>query len=386
MQTGVYCHIPFCKRRCAYCDFFVEIRPPEVWGRTVSAILREAEERAAALPPGPCDSLYIGGGTPSLLGADLASRLVRGLLERIPFAAAAEVTVEANPESLDEPFLEAVIAAGVNRLSLGIQSLDDRALALLGRLHDADRAREAAHLARRAGIRNLSCDLIYGLPALAGREEDRRQAWERSLEEVVALGPDHISCYLLTLEPHVPMARLLPSGSLRLPGDREARGAYEAAGRSLEAAGYRHYEISNWALPGSECRHNLNVWRGGYYLGLGPGAHGHLPGRRVANRPDLERYLEAIEGGRTPPRDETPSDAKSLGEELVMLGLRLREGVAWTDLEARFGVDRARELRERIAPLAPAGLIEDDGARLRLGREGLFVSNAVVTEILAAMD
>lgn len=386
MQTGVYCHIPFCKRRCAYCDFYVEIRPREAWERTVGALLREAEGAAPDLPTGTCGSLYIGGGTPSLLGPELAGRLVHGLLERLPFAADAEISMEANPESLDRPLLDAVLRAGVNRLSLGIQSLDDPSLALLGRLHDARRAREAVRIARESGLRNLSCDLIYGLPARRGEEAVRETAWLRSLEETIALAPEHVSCYLLTLEGHLPLARAIEAGDPRLPGDREARRAYESACLTLERSGYRQYEISNWCLPGFECGHNVNVWLGGYYLGLGPGAHGHLPGRRTANRSDLDGYLEALERGATPPRDETPTDASSRREELVMLGMRLTRGVAWADIAACVASDRLGNLRERIAPLASAGLIEDDGERLKLGREGLFVSNAVVAEILAAVE
>ncbi len=387
MGTGVYCHVPFCKRRCAYCDFYVEIRPLEIRRRTVRAILAEAESAAGEIPGGVCESLYIGGGTPSHLGGDLATALASGLRARLPFDPAAEITMEANPESLDRPLLDAIRAAGVNRLSIGVQSLDDASLAALGRAHDARGAREAVRLAREAGFENLSCDLIYGLPAAPGAEQREDSRWRRSLEETIGLGPDHISCYLLTLEDHVPLARHLASGSGGLlPGEEQARAAYETAVRALEDAGYGHYEISNWSRRGFECRHNLGVWRGGYYLGLGPGAHGHLPGRRTANRRDLEGYIASLERGDPPRREEIPTDERSASEESVMLGLRLRDGVAWADLGQRFDPVRLARIRERIAPLAPAGLIEDDGVRLRLGREGLFVSNAIVAEILAAAE
>lgn len=326
---------------------------------------------------GPFESVFVGGGTPSHLGPGLLKRLLTGLADILPIAPGAEWTVEANPESAASDLLEAAREGGANRLSLGVQSFDDGELQLLGRLHDAKGAVDAVARARRAGFENLNLDLIYSLPI-----GDHARAWGRSLRAAIDLSPEHLSCYLLDLEPHVPLARDCALGRERLPGERLARKEYDAARELLARAGFVQYEISNWAMPGRECRHNVNVWEGGLYLGLGPGAHGHHDGSRRANLPDLPAYLEALERGEDAPHESSPHDAWSRREETILLGLRLREGVAWERLDAIGGGAWAKAVRERAAQWTRAGLLEDDGARLRLGEQGLFVSNALMAELL----
>ncbi len=368
-------HIPFCKVRCGYCDFYtLASSAEETMARTVDAILLEADLRAPVWSGGPIDSVFIGGGTPSHLGPEILERLLVGLRARVPILEGAEWTVEANPESATDSLLDAALRGGANRISLGLQSMDDAQLVMLDRLHDADGAESACSRARRAGFRNIGCDLIYGLPGAS------TNVWEETLRRVIGLLPDHVSCYCLALEPRVPMARR----GVKLPGDARARSEYDLARRILDEGGYSQYEISNWSMPGTECRHNVNVWRGGNYLGLGPGAHGHLGGVRRANRPDLRSYLARIEAGEDAPHDIQRIEGLARAEERLMLGLRLREGIRWETVDGEFGPEGSSRLRERASAFAKAGLLDDDGTRLRISDSGLFVSNALMVELLGA--
>ena len=381
MAAGLYVHLPFCERRCGYCDFYVETGKRSLLDRTVDAILREAGREAAAWADRPFDSLFLGGGTPSLLGPERLARLVPGLRASLRFLEGSEVTVEANPESATAELLGALRRAGVDRLSLGVQSFADEDLRTLDRLHDASRARQALSDAREAGFSHLSLDLIYGLPGSGGIA-----AWQRTLRQAIEIGPDHISCYLLTLEETTPMGRRAARGEISLAGDGPARASYDLARRLLAEAGYEQYEISNWARPGHACRHNLNVWRGGIYLGLGPGAHGYDGAARRANRPDLSGYLAAIESGAAPPREEEPIDRWLRFEERLLLGLRLHEGVSWEEV-ARLGGDAAAaSLRRAAAPFRRRGLLAEDDARLRIAEGGWFVSSALIGELIAGVE
>jgi len=386
MGPGLYIHVPFCRARCGYCDFYSVAGAGDLHERTVGAILSEAAARGPAWTLGPFDSVFLGGGTPSHLGPALLLRLLDGLRERLPILPGAETTIEANPESASEELLQAALRGGANRLSLGVQSFDDGELRGLDRLHDAVDAAGAFARVRRAGFANASIDLIYGLPAAGDPPADGRLmpaggAWEQTIRRGIGLEPDHLSCYLLTLEPGVPMARR----GEKLSGDERARSEYDLARRLLREAGYGHYEISNWARSGMECRHNVNVWIGGTYLGLGPGAHGHEPGVRRANRPDLAAYLGAIESGVDAPHEIQRIDRTARAEERLMLGLRLRDGVSWQAVEEDLDPSAAARVRERASVWTAKGLMEDDGVRLRLSDEGLFVSNALIAELLGAI-
>jgi oxygen-independent coproporphyrinogen III oxidase len=377
MTAGLYVHVPFCARRCGYCDFYSEVGQDDLAGGTVEAILREGALRGVAWRGTAFDSVFVGGGTPSFLGGRLLGRLLGGLKEVLPIRDAAEWTLEANPESADEETLASAIRSGVNRLSLGIQSFDDQDLELLGRIHDSRRAVEAFHRARAAGFRNLSLDLIYGLPSSTAP-----RSWERTLRKGISLEPEHVSCYLLDLEPHVPLGRRHAAGEIELPGEELARDEYELARRLLGEAGYEHYEISNWAIPARRCVHNQSTWEGGAYLGLGPGAHGHQDGCRRANLPDLAGYVRALERGEDPPHEIQSIDVGMRRDETILLGLRMRDGIAWDRMRAEFGLAWTQEIRRRAARWTGKGLLEDDGVRLRLGDEGLFVSNALMAELL----
>ncbi len=322
-------------------------------------------------------SIYLGGGTPSLLSPEQIHEILSVVHSHFTLDEAAEVTLEANPGTIDKQYLAAVKTTGINRLSLGVQSLDDGELALLGRIHTASQAREAVRLARNAGFTNLSFDLIYGLPGqtLAG--------WRKTLDEIIALNPEHISLYPLTLEDDAPMRLAIEKGEIQQIDPDLTADQYELAQDRLQEHGYSHYEISNWAKQGYECRHNLVYWHNLPYLGAGVAAHSYVDGHRLANTADLDSYLNAFSGN-LPPAWELDEE---IGPELqlsetVILGLRLSEGIGLDDIERRFGINLLRHYEQQINETAASGLLEYSGQRIRLTRRGRFLGNEVFWRFL----
>lgn len=360
---GIYVHVPFCRTRCRYCDFYRVGENRGRMDRFLAALMLEIDGWSA-LHGRTVTSIFLGGGTPSLLApAEIAAVLGR-LARRFRIAADAEITAEGNPSDLDPERLVGLRSAGVNRLSIGVQSFVDRELRLLGRRHDAERAARVVGWARDAGFDDLSLDLMVGIPAQTDG------SFATSLARAVALAPDHLSLYLLEVHPGSEIDGLRRERPGLFAGEEAQRRRYLAMRERLLAAGYQHYEISNFARPGRECRHNLGYWRCESWLGLGPAAHSAVDGRRFRHLPDLEGWIAdptAVE--------EMPSDP---AVERVFLGLRLREGIAAERLaEAGVaGVEAERRLR-RLAPF-----LERDGGRLRLTPEGLLVSNPVLAELL----
>ena len=284
----------------------------------------------------------------------------------------AETTVEANPGTVDERYLAGLLAVGVNRLSLGVQSFDDGELWLLGRLHDADQAREAYRQARAVGFRNVNLDLIFGLP---GQTMAR---WQTTVREALGLGPEHLSLYALTVEEHTPLARYIARGELPAPDDDLAAAMYEWAEAELAKAGYIHYEISNWAQPGFECRHNLVYWHNQPYLGLGAGAHSWLAGCRWANVRIPQTYIEAIMGGQRPVAESEEIGLALEMAETAILGLRMvEEGVNLSAFHTRFGVEFMDVYRSKIEELVNLGLLEMARDRVRLTQRGRLLGNQV---------
>lgn len=401
---GVYVHVPFCPARCAYCDFTAYVYRPDLAAGFAADVLREAELLAAQ--PGVrgrrAGTLYFGGGTPTVLPAEELAELAAGLRRLFGLGVAGgaegaagpepEVTVEANPETVDARGLGRLRAAGFNRLSLGLQAWDDRLLSLMGRRHTAADFLRAYRAARRAGFANVSVDVMYGLPGqtLAG--------WRETLERVVALGPEHVSAYSLQVEEGTALARWLREGRLAaagggggrrrgtagfaLPGEEEVAAMYALARAFLAASGYEQYELSNFARPGYRSRHNQVYWRNGDYLGLGPGASSHLGGRRWTNERRLDRYRAALAAGRLP-----VAEAEALGREremsdTVILGLRLLEGVPLADFRRRFGVDLLDAYGPAVRELRRLGLVEVEGGRLRLTAAALPVANQAFVRFL----
>jgi oxygen-independent coproporphyrinogen-3 oxidase len=385
--AGLYVHIPFCKRKCAYCDFASFAGLDHLASDYVRATLCEIGRRAPAWQDTRFISIYIGGGTPTLLSVSQLVEILQTSRRTLSLAADAEITLEANPGTVDAASLRELRQAGFSRLSLGVQSLCDDELRLLGRIHTAAQARAALVLARRAGFENINLDLIFGLPGQSLRR------WLRTLRSALALQPEHLSLYGLTLEEGTPMARQVEAGALPRPDDDLAADMYTAAEGELERTGYQHYEISNWArrsqgdeaqsIPALASRHNLLYWRNAPYLGIGAAAHSYDGLQRSANVTDPERYIETMARGEDPVvESEWPDLAQAMGETL-MLGLRLMQGVRWAPFIQRFGVDARMRYAPQIEDLVSSGLLIADENGMRLSRRGYLLGNRVFGAFLA---
>jgi len=370
-DIALYVHVPFCRHKCPYCSFVsYDYREADI-PLYLSALKKELIRRAG----GECiRSIYFGGGTPSLLPTEHIGDLLSAISSLFTVDEAAEITIEANPGTVNEVYLTAIRELGVNRLSLGVQSLNDRELALLGRIHTAAEARDAVQHARGSGIDNLSIDLIYGLPGQTLSD------WQQTLGEAITMRPDHLSLYSLTLEEETPMWKaIIKEGSLPELDPDVSADHYELAEDLLSAQGYRHYEISNWALAGRECRHNLTYWRNLSYLGVGVGAHSCLDGHRIANTKNLDKYL--ADPSPAPEMDEEIGPELELAET-VILGLRLCKGIDLDDIHRRFGIDIMDHYSQQVGEVVDAGLLEQVGRRLILTRRGRLLSNEVFWRFL----
>lgn len=373
-SLGFYVHVPFCERRCHYCSFnTAAIEAHDAVERFLEALHRELA-LLAGLPWAPATTIatiFLGGGTPSLLPpADLAG-ILDAVRDAFAVAPGAEITVECNPESASRERLEGYRAAGVNRVSLGVQSLDDALLDRLGRLHDARRARAAFEAAREAGHDNVSVDLMYGLP---GQDA---ATWARTVDEVLRWRPDHLSAYGLTLDAGSAWAG---GGVDGLPPEDVVVEQYWTLARAAAAAGLEHYEISNYARPGRRARHNEIYWRAAEYLAAGPGACGFVGDLRYGNARALPRYRAVLEAGRLPVEAQERLDARQrLGERLI-LGLRTSDGVAASWLDERLAAEPA--LAGRVASWEQEGLLRRAGDRVGLTEAGFLVSDALFVELL----
>ncbi len=388
MGYGLYLHIPFCATKCPYCDFYSGVFPAKSIPGYLDALEREIEDNArepevaGLLATGPASSLFIGGGTPSHLPAGDLARIFAALRRRLPLAPDAEITAEANPESLDAAKAAALGDGGVNRVSVGVQSLDDLVLRRLGRPHDARQALAAARLARKQFPR-VNVDLILAAPGLD------ESVLTSTLDRLLDLGPDHLSAYGLTLEAGTAFGEAKARGELREAPD-EVYLAHDALTEERCAmSDLERYEVSNFARPGEECRHNLDVWRGGFYLGLGPSAHSYLPGGehgvRRKNVSNLAAYIErgreglsAVEGV------ERLSPEQAMAERLL-LGMRLREGVDLHDFERRFGVDLESATGGTARGLIEAGLLDRRGGRLVATEKGRPVLDSVLLRLTSEL-
>jgi oxygen-independent coproporphyrinogen-3 oxidase len=401
-DLGLYLHIPFCLRRCAYCDFFSTEGKGRLIPAYVRALGREIETAGAAGERPAAGSVYFGGGTPSLLDPEQLSRLLDQIRKSFRLAPDAEITMESNPGTLDGARLGGFRKAGVNRLSLGVQSMEDGELRLLGRIHSSGDAQRTFAAARRAGWANVNLDLIFGLPGQSV------ESWERTLGRALELAPEHLSVYGLTLERGTKLARAVRSGAFPEGDEDAAAEMYERAAEMLAQAGYRQYEISNWArdgntggespsaagpgfrataFPASACRHNLRYWLNLPYLGFGAGAHGCAAGRRYANIRSVEKYILRMRQTRRRRFPLTPAASHSRlrtrdeeERETMWLGLRLTEaGIGREDYRRRFGVDCYERFREEIDSAAAGGLLEwtRGGDGLRLTRRGMLLGNRV---------
>ncbi len=372
---SLYLHIPFCFHKCHYCDFYSLVAPSEkkqdLYRQFTDRMIEELTLRATEVIAKP-RTLFVGGGTPTLLPASQWERLLEALKTGGWLDAVTEFTVEANPETVDQELLAILVAGGVNRLSIGAQSFNEKHLKTLERWHDPARVAEAVGLARGVGIDNLNLDLIFAIP---GQTLDE---FDADLEVVLALEPTHLSCYNLTFEPQTALMQRMEMGQIEPLDESEQREMYEHVIAKLALAGYEHYEISNWSKSGQRCQHNLAYWEGDNWLGVGPAAASHVNGRRWKNEPHLGRYLSHRPGPPVVDVEELPLNEQA-GEKLMM-GLRLFEGIPMAKLTAMLEPQDPRW--QMIAQLTQMKMLEQTATHLRLTRQGLFVADTVLSELL----
>jgi oxygen-independent coproporphyrinogen-3 oxidase len=370
---GLYIHVPFCLAKCTYCDFTSYAGHQALFDDYATAVVREMAQAG----PARVQSLYLGGGTPTVLPLFLLAGIVAGSRRAFAVDPGAEVSIEANPGTVDVEKLAGLRDLGVNRLSLGVQSFDDGELHLLGRVHDAAEAVAAFRAGRQAGFDNVNLDLIYGLP------QQSLASWQTSLQRALALEPEHLSLYALSVEDGTPLAASIAADTLPQPDADLAAEMYEWAEHVLAAEGYVHYEISNWARTAAHrCRHNLTYWRNEPYLGIGAGAHSWAHGRRRANTASPAGYVARVLGGECPAEEEEIGPALEMGETMMM-GLRLLdEGVAFARFRARFGCDVEQRFGRELAELAELGLVELDAGRVRLSARGHLLGNQAFARFL----
>jgi len=376
---AVYIHWPFCRSKCPYCDFNSHVRDRVDTARWERALLADLDHHAGLVPGREVGSVFFGGGTPSLMPPETVAALLGRVRARWAVTPDIEVTLEANPNSAEAARFHAFAAAGVNRLSLGVQALDPAALRMLGRAHDRGEAIDAIEHAR-ASFARFSFDLIYARPGQS------LAAWRHELDEALTLAGDHLSLYQLTIEPGTAFATLYRRGELAVPAEEDAAVLFETTQDRVAAHGFPAYEISNHARPGAECRHNLVYWRYQDYVGIGPGAHGRLTRDDVkyattqARLP--ERWLAAVEKAGTGIEEMVPIDRDSAVEEMLMMGLRLTEGVARARLEHAAGRDAETLFGDNLAPLVEGGFLTLDSDRLAVTAAGRQRLNAVLAALL----
>ncbi|MDX6531605.1 MAG: hypothetical protein QOH41_3895 [Blastocatellia bacterium] len=377
-HAGIYLHIPFCRSRCSYCDFATGMYEGELADRYVNSLINEISNWNEVERPSSIDTIYFGGGTPSLLMPSQVERILTAVHHRFQIINGAEVTIELNPgdggssRASKQETMREFRRVGINRASFGAQTFDDRELKHLGRTHSAADIPATFQQLRAAGFENISFDLIAGLP------NQTLSGWQRNLEEALKLRPDHLSLYLLDLHEGTPLADQIRSGMRPRPDDDLAGEMYQLMVDEVGAAGYEHYEISNFCLPGFESRHNTKYWIGAPYYGFGCSAHsydGHR--RRWGNQRDVAKYADLIEQGQTAIVERTELNEEDARSESIFLGMRLMRGLDLADYRTRFGSDLRDEYDSDLDRLVGAGLIEIDEDLLRLTERGALLSNEV---------
>jgi oxygen-independent coproporphyrinogen-3 oxidase len=390
---GLYVHIPFCQRKCPYCDFNTYAGLESRFDATVDALAGEMERWSSRLADREITTIFVGGGTPTVLGAQQLRRLFAAIRSAFNIAPDCEITCEANPGAVDRDKFGVLRDVGVNRLSMGVQSFQPDELSFLGRIHDVTDVYRAVEAAHEVGFDNLNLDFIFGLP------HHRLDGWKDTLEQAIALHPSHLSLYSLIVEEETPLFRWVETGKVDPPDDDVAANLYEVAMKRLDAAGFVQYEVSNWALPAANddvnstpamaSRHNLIYWRNGEFVGIGPGAHSHLrdsDGRslRWANLKFVATYNSAVRNGRSVEAFNERIDERTSMGETMMLGMRLvREGVPFDRFYALHRRDLRQFYEHEILELEQLGLVVVDSERIRLTERGLMLGNQVFARFVA---
>lgn len=375
-MAGLYLHIPFCRRKCRYCAFDSVTTPSVFFAHYTEALQKEIAELARIHRHRRLHSLFIGGGTPTLLPIELLIGIVRQVKDCFLWDERAEITVEANPGTVDERYLTVLKGGGVNRLSLGVQSLCDNDLAVLGRIHDRIEAKHAFTAVRRAGFTNINLDLMYGLPGQSS------QAWEAVLREALDLKPEHLSLYQLTLEEKTPLHAMVTSGQFIMPEDQEISDMDEITENLCRDAGLVQYEISNYARQGFHCRHNINYWENHEYFACGAASVSYVGGKREKRIAEPMRYAESIISGGNALVEREELSREASFRETVIMGLRMNRGVDLAELQSRFDIDARRYYGKVLPDLVQKGLLEEVGNSIRLTRQGRRFANLVLVELV----
>jgi oxygen-independent coproporphyrinogen-3 oxidase len=372
---SLYIHVPICRRKCGYCDFYSAVADAATQHAVVAALQTELDRHAAALAAG-CETIYIGGGTPTALPSAELAALLAAVAPRRAAGTPVEFTVEANPATVTPATAEQLVEHGVNRVSIGAQSFSPRALAALDREHDPDDVARTIEICRGHGIENLSLDLIFGAP---GQSLDD---WARDLESAIALRPEHISCYGLTYEPGTPLYAALTAGRVAAVDPDLEADMYTLMIERLPAAGLAQYEISNFARPGRACLHNMRCWQNDPYVGVGPSAAGYVDGVRYRNVPDIAAYVERVPAGADVRVEEECLVGEPRAREAAMLALRTNAGIQRAAFAERYGFEPATLFANAIARHAPDGLLAIDDASIRLTPAGFMLANRVLRDFV----
>jgi len=376
---GIYVHVPFCRSKCQYCDFYsLTTKDDKLMDGYIDAMCKHIKETGALTPAYKVDTIYFGGGTPSFFGADGMATIMTAIRRNFDVDSAAEITFEANPDSVSDKFLNRMRAEGFNRVSLGIQCDDDEILKKIGRPHDYAQAVSAVQRIRKAGFKNLSVDLMYGLP------NQTLNGWKDTLERVLALNPEHISCYGLKLEEGTPMYDY--KDFLNLPDDDLQADMYLAATEILRAKSFRQYEISNFARKGLYSRHNMKYWTGGEYLGFGPNASSDFAGRRFTIIRDLQGYIDGIKNGGEVLQDVEDIPLRERAGEYLMMRLRTSAGIIREEYERQYLLPFGpiEEALEKCRTFGHAA--RGDDGRWRLTPKGFLISNSIISDLLLIQD
>ncbi|SHK79277.1 radical SAM family heme chaperone HemW [Desulforamulus aeronauticus] len=378
MSVGLYIHVPFCLRKCLYCDFTSYPRQEEqvqLYLQSLTAEMVLYGDRLDARHKS-IKTIFVGGGTPTCLRPEYLAGILEQVGKVFSIEQGAEITTEANPGTVNLPALKELRAVGFNRLSLGVQSTHRELLRLIGRIHTFSEARQAVTEARIAGFENINLDLIFGLPTQTAAQ------WRQSLHEIMALQPEHISCYGLQLEENTPLTKAVEQGQLKPCPEEEELAMYQMARQLLGENGYQHYEISNFAQAGYQCRHNLLYWQNQAYLGLGPAAHSYLNQSRWGNVEGIEEYASLVKQGQRPVAEKTTLTIKEQMEETVFLGLRMLEGVNVESFQQRFGKSLQEIFGKQVSSLTAKGLLEQSFGHLKLTEKALPLANQVFAEFV----
>lgn len=373
-MAGIYIHIPFCKTRCIYCDFYSTTRS-ELKERYIHALCRELEIRRQYLQGEPIETIYFGGGTPSQLSGEDFQQVFDTIEKTYGMKQVQEITLEANPDDLTPQYVQTLAKLPFNRISMGLQTFDEATLRLLNRRHTAAQAITAIERCREAGFRNISIDLIYGLPG------ETAERWEHDLTQAIALNPEHISAYHLIYEEGTPIYKMLQQHRVSEVDEESSVYFFSSLIDRLTTAGYEHYEISNFCRPGYHSRHNTSYWQGIPYLGCGPSAHSFNRREREWNIASLNKYLQGIESGERACETEI-LDTTTRYNECIITSIRTSQGLSLTKLKEEFGTELWQYCLNMAAHSIKNGMLEERGDNLRLTRKGIFISDSIMSDLL----